>query len=140
MFSWGESSKTTLGQQARQNIALYQERKQKYLGKILKSLITTVETEVLYQASIGCKETTVGIDQQEKQFPEHNIGTEERPKIYKFTDKNRKWFLDELETHFTNKEKYPDIECRQFIRGYGSPKFCINVQILEEKEPEKVEA
>lgn len=140
MFSWGESSKTTLGQQAGQNIALYQERKQEYLDKILQSLITTVKSEVLYQAIIGCKEATVGVDHQEKQFPEHIIGTEERPKTYKLTDKNRKWLLDELELHFTNKDTYPDIECRQFIRGYGSPKFCIHVQILEEKESENIES
>lgn len=139
MFSWGESSKITLGQQARQNVALYQGKRQEYLDNILQSLITTIKSEVLYQASIGCRETTVGVDQQEKQFPEHIIGTEERPKIYKLTDKNRKWLLDELELHFTDKEKYPDIECRQFIRGYGSPKFCIHIQLLE-NEPEKDES
>lgn len=136
MFNWGESEKTTLGQQAMQNIALFQERKQEYLENFLQSLIGSVKMEVLYQASIGSKEATVGVDEQEKEFPECKMGTEERPEIYKLTNANRKYLLDELESHFSNKEVYPHLDCHQFIRGYGSIKYCVNVQLVEQKDVE----
>ena len=138
MFNWGESesSKPTLGQQASQNITLFRKRKQEYLDECLQQLINATTKEILYQSSVGSKEAGLGIDEKEENFPEFTIGLEERQKIYKLSPSDRRTLLNNLEAHFTNKDQFPHLECHQFIRGYGNPKYCIRIQI---EDPDKLE-
>ena len=136
MFSWSETEEKelTLGQQATQNIVLFRKKKEEYLNECLSTLIDGTRDEILYQSSVGSKEASLGIDEHEKKFSELYIGTEGRSKIYKLSAYDRRDLLNRLEEHYIDAIKYPHLKCNQFIRGYGNPKYCIRIQMIDPSE------
>lgn len=134
MFSWSDSTEdkvVTLGEQATKNVSLFRKKKEEYLNECLLLLIESTKEEILYQSSMGSTEASLDIDEVTKKFPELVIGTEERPKIYRVSAYDKKELFYRLEEYYKDATKYPHLKCRQLIRGYNKPKYCIRIQMSD---------
>ena len=132
------NGETSLNEQMLKNLKKFSEKKDKYLQECLHELIKETKSEVLYQTTIGSTDFKIEFSPLEKSLPLFEIGTETRKHAYQINAADRKYLVDEVISHFNNKERYSNIECSSNSVRYTQKNYYLYIKIVKKIE-EKIE-